>query len=188
MIIDGHVKFRFVQRIMGIVNENEINKFIANNEFEVIYRINEFINNAEVLIEGYAPSRKDTLDYYINNETLIVMKPNKAEIVTLFDITLDADSKQNTEKIKQYVKTIRKNNHLINELKIKQKKQDSISKHYEFMIEYLTGTIGEDVMSKIKMDKDHSVSVCIDYAAQCKALRMENRELMSQMFIKLDLK
>jgi hypothetical protein len=56
MIIDGHVKYRFVQRIMGMKDNREINKFIVNNEFEVHYRIVEFVNNAELLIENYAPS------------------------------------------------------------------------------------------------------------------------------------
>jgi hypothetical protein len=29
MIIDGHVKYRFVQRIMGIKDNREINQFIT---------------------------------------------------------------------------------------------------------------------------------------------------------------
>jgi hypothetical protein len=187
MIIDGHVKYRFVQRIMGIKDNREINRFIANNEFEVHYRIVEFVNSAELLIENYAPTRKDTLDYYINNETLIVMKPSKKELVTLFDITLDTDSKQNTEKIRQYVKTIRKNNIKIKEINIRQKKHDSVSKHLEYMINYLDGDIDSYKMSVIENDLQASIDKCKDYAAHAKSLRMENRELMSEMFIKLEI-
>lgn len=186
MLIDGHVKFRFVQRIMGIENESEANKFIANNEFEVHYRIVEFVNNAELLIENYAPSRKDTLDYYINNETLIIMKPNKKELVTLFDITLDSDSKQNTEKIRKYVKTIKRNNSEIKAINIKQVKQDVISKHLEYMINYLADDIDNYRMENIESDLQRSINICKEYAAQAKVLRMENRELMSEMFKKLD--
>jgi hypothetical protein len=38
------------------------------------------------------------------------MKPKGKELVTLFDITLDAENKTNSMKIKQYVKSIRNNN------------------------------------------------------------------------------
>jgi hypothetical protein len=192
MLIDGHVKFRFVQRIMGTNNEREANKFIANNEYEVIHRIVEFVNESELLIENYAPARRDTLDYYVNNETLIIIKPNKnpnkMELVTLFDITLDSDSKQNTEKIKQYVKTIKRNNNEIKTINIKQGKQDVISKHMEYMINYLACDVDTHIMENIEADKQRSINICKEYAAQAKALRMANRELMSEMFIKLDIK
>lgn len=186
MIIDGHVKFRFVQRIMGIKDEWEVNRFIANNEYEVIYKILEFVNHAELLIENYAPARRDTLDYYINNETLIVMKSDKRELVTLFDITLDTNNKENTEKIKQYVKTIKKNNGQIKAFKERQKKPNQIAKHYEFMIDYLGGGIDELLIKRIQLDAQESINICKELATQEKELRLENRELMSEMFKKLD--
>lgn len=185
MIIDGHVKYRFVQRILGIKDEKETNRFIANNEFEVHYRIVEFVNKATLLIENYAPARRDTLDYYINNETLIIMKPNKKELVTLFDITLDSNSKQNSDKIKQYVTTIKRNNNEIKVIKSKLNKQNAITDHLEYMIDYLKGNIDELVMESIKSDKQCSIDICKDYAAHEKVMRMENRELMSEMFKKL---
>jgi hypothetical protein len=192
MIIDGHVKFRFVQRIMGINNEGEVNKFIANNEYEVIHRIVEFVNEAELLIENYAPARRDTLDYYVNNETLIIIKPNKnpnkMELVTLFDITLDTNSRKNSDKIKQYVKTIKRNNNERKFIQSKFKKQNTTSDHLKYMINYLDGKIDESLMKDIKVDYEKSISICKELAAQEKVLRLENRELMSEMFIKLDIK
>jgi hypothetical protein len=183
MIIDGHVKYRFVQRIMGIKDNREINKFIIDNEFEANYRIVEFVNNAELLIENYAPSRKDTLDYYINDETLIVMKSKGKELVTLFDITLDAED--NSKKIKQYVKTIRSNNDKVKYLKLQLKKQNLITDHLEYMLKYLGDDVEGCVIDRIKLDREVSIGLCKELAAQEKELRMENRELMSQMFIKL---
>jgi hypothetical protein len=188
MIIDGHVKYRFVQRIMGIKDNREINIFITNNEFEVHYRIVEFVNNAELLIENYAPSRKDTLDYYINGETLIVMKPKGKELVTLFDITLDAENKTNSMKIKQYVKSIRNNNSKIKGLKIKLKKQNLNTDHLEYMIKYLNTDVDDSIIYNINYDMAHSINKCKDLAANEKSLRDQNRELMSEMFIKLDMK
>lgn len=188
MILDGHVKFRFVQRIMGIEDEREVNKFIANNEYEVTHRIKDFLEESELLMENYAPGKKDTLNFYINGEVLIIFEPNKKELRTMYFITLDSDPKKNSQKIKQYFKSIRKNNNKIKELKIKQDKQNKISKHLEFMIEYLGEEINDTLMNKIEKEKDESIAICKELAAQEKVLRHENRDLISEMFIKLPVK
>jgi activator of 2-hydroxyglutaryl-CoA dehydratase len=188
MIIDGHVKYRFVQRIMGMKDNKEINTFIVNNEFEVHYRIVEFVNSAELLIENYAPTRKDTLDYYINGEVLIIFNPRNKEIHTLYHITLDSENVINTKKIKQYVKTIKMNNSKVKHLKLQLKKQNLNTDHLEYMLKYLGEDVGSSVIEKVIMDRERSIGVCKELAAQEKTLRMENRELMSEMFIKLDMK
>jgi hypothetical protein len=187
VIIDGHVKYRFVQRIMGLKDTREINKFIVNNEFEVHYRIVEFFNNAELLIENYAPTRKDTLDYYINGEVLIIFNPRIKEMHTLYHITLDSEDTANSKKIKQYVKTIRTNNSKIKALNIKLKKQNLNTDHLEYMLKYLDKDVDDSIIYNINYDMAHSINKCKDLAAQVKTLRMENRELMSEMFIKLDM-
>jgi hypothetical protein len=188
MIIDGHVKFRFVQRIMEIKNEKEANKFIANNEYEVIHRIVEYVNQSELLINNYAPTRKETMDYYINGEVLIIIRPSNKEIETLYHITLDTDDRTNTEKIKQYVKKIRKNNYRVKELKIKQKKQNKVSDHLEYMLKYLGKDVDDSIVYNINYDFAHSINKCKDLAANENLLRDENRGLMSELFIKLDKK
>lgn len=143
MKIDKHVMYRFVQRIMGIKGDKEIQQYISKNRYEVVYKLLEFVNEAELLIENFAPGRKDALDYYINGETLIVMKPKKSEVVTLYDVTLDTEDRENTLKIKQYVKSIRKNNSRIRHLRIQQKKQNPITDHLEYMLKYLDGELNE---------------------------------------------
>jgi hypothetical protein len=188
VLIDGHVKFRFVQRIMGIKDVKEINRFISNNEYEVNHRIFEFVNQSELLISNYAPTRKETLDYFVNGEVLIVMRPNKREIETLYYITLDTEDQKNSIKIKEYVKKIRKNNNLIKQLKVKQKKQNLVTDHLEYMIEYMGKDVDDSIIYNIKYDMAHSINVCKDLATQEKAIRDENRELMSEMFVKLDKK
>ncbi|WP_101579901.1 hypothetical protein [Bacillus sp. T33-2] len=186
MEIRDHAKLRFVQRVMGKVNVQEAKTYIRKNEFEVVYKLLEFISQSELLFKGYAPARRDTLDYYVNNETLIIMKPNKKELVTLFDITLDSEDRQNSEKIKQYVKKIKKNNYQVQIINGKQAKQDQITHHLEYMINYLDGDIDNSKMESIREDRQRSIDICKDLAAQAKTLRMENRELMSEMFKKID--
>ncbi|MGD6876896.1 hypothetical protein [Bacillus infantis] len=186
MEINFHVKLRFVQRIIGIEDVNAAKKFIEQNEYEVVYKILEFINEAQLLHENYAPARKDTLDYYINGETLLVLQPKKKGLVTLFDVTLDADDKTNSDKIRQYIKAIKQNNNAITKINVKQKKQDIISHHLEYMLKYLGENVSEEVKTKIYEDRQKSIDICKEYAANAKEYRMENRELMSEMFKKLE--
>jgi hypothetical protein len=188
MIIYGHVKYRFVQRIMGMKDNKEINRFISDNEFEVHYRIVEFVNSGELLIENYAPSRKDTLDYYINGEVLIIINPRNKEIHTLYHITLDSENVINTKKIKQYVKTIKMNNSKVKHLKLQLKKQNLNTDHLEYMLKYLGEDVDDSIIYNINYDMAHSINKCKDLAANEKSLRDQNRELMSEMFIKLDMK
>jgi hypothetical protein len=56
------------------------------------------------------------------------------------------------------------------------------------MIKYLDKDVDKFIIYNINYDMAHSINKCKDIAAQEKALRMENRELMSEMFIKLDIK
>lgn len=62
MKIDNHVMYRFVQRVIGVSDDSKIQKYINDNYYEVVYRILEFINESILLIENYAPSRRDILD------------------------------------------------------------------------------------------------------------------------------
>lgn len=183
MEIRDHAKERYVQRVMGISNIKESKRIAKENNFEVSYRILELINGATVVFEGYAPTRKETFDYYINKEILIVLKPFKKEVVTLFNVTLDHENHVNNKKIKEYVKQISKNNHMVRQLGLKQAKQDTITHHLEYMINRLRGEID---VNKFEIERDESIQICKDIAAQTKVFRLENREMMSEMFKKLE--
>jgi hypothetical protein len=104
----------------------------------------------------------------------------------LYHVTLDSEDTANSKKIKQYVKTIRGNNSKIKGLNIKLKKQNLNTDHLEYMVKYLDKDVDDSIIYNITYDMAHSINRCKDLAAQVKALRMENRELMSEMFIKLD--
>lgn len=185
MKIGRHSMYRFVQRILGIEGDKEIQKYLNNNYNEVFIQLVQFVNEAALVIENYAPGRRDTLNYYINGDTLILTKPKKTELMTLYDITLDSESEVNSKKIRQYVKQIRTNNQKIKTINIKQAKQDAITKHLEYMVEYLGDDFPVNRREQLEKDIQESINICKDYAAEAKQLRMDYREMMSEMFIKL---
>jgi hypothetical protein len=185
MEIRDHAKERYVQRVMGIKDIKEARKYVKENEFEVCYRLLEFINKSSVLYKSYAPTRKETFDYYINGEVLIVMGKEKSEVITLYHVTLDSRNKINTMKIKKYIGKIRNNNNIINTLKGRQERQDKLSEHLEYMIDRLDGVIE---VIEFEREMKESIEKCKELATQTKQIRMENRKMMSEMFAKIDMK
>lgn len=180
-----HPLFRYVQRVMGI--NDGAKAYVDSKRYEVAYNLLQLINESDILMKGYAPARRDTLDYYIKDNILIVMKPDKREVVTLFNVTLSSKIKENNAKIKKYVSTIKKNNAHIQLINGKQAKQDQITHHLIFSIERFKGKISEELISELQREKEESINICKEYAAQAKQLRLENRELMSEMFKKIDM-
>jgi signal recognition particle GTPase len=183
MEIGSHVMQRYVERVLGI---DKSKLYAQTHMYEVIYNILKLFNESTLLINNYAPTKKDTFDYYINDQLLIVVDPRKKEIKTLYYVTLKVDSKENHEKVRQYVKLIKTNNNEIKKLKIAQNKQNPISKHLEFMLDRLMDEdIPNELMDRIYSEKEESIQTCKDYAATENRLRSENRDLMTEMFKKL---
>jgi alpha-amylase/alpha-mannosidase (GH57 family) len=187
MEIRDHAKLRYVQRVLGIGNVKEARKYIKENEFEVAYRILEFINDSSLFYKSFAPSRGETFDYYINGEVLIVMGREKSVVITLYHVTLDSKSKINSKKIREYIKQITKNNHLVKTLRIQHERQDKITSHLEYMIDRLRGEIDESKMVAFEIERNESIEKCKELIAQNKGLRVENREMMAEMFTKIDI-
>lgn len=178
--ISEHAMERYVQRVLGIKEKTKT--FLQDNQFEVAYRIQELLHSAEVLFKNFAPSKKETLDYYINEELLLVINTNKNELTTLFYVTLEADDSTNTKMVKEYVKQIKKNNSLSKHLEIKIRKQGKESDHLEYMIERLEGRID---LKEFVEDFAYSINTCKNYALDSKKLKDENRNMMKQIFKKL---
>jgi hypothetical protein len=180
--IREHAKLRYVQRVMGIHDYREAQEFIKKNEYLVSYKVLEFYNDAKLLYKSYAPTRKETLDYYTNKDFMIVVHPKGNEIVTLYNMTLQTEDDINQKLIKEYVNKITKNNKEINKIETIKKKQDKISCHLEYMIGRLKGTLD---VSEYQVEFAQSIDKCKEYAAEQKKLRMENREMMTQLFRKI---
>lgn len=180
MKLSEHAKLRYVQRVIGIEDINEAKQYLNNNEYFISYKLLEFYNSSKPLYKNYAPTRKETLDYFIKDDYLIVVN-KKTEIVTLYNMTLETEDDINQKLIKSYVKTIKNNNYRINQIEIVKRKQDQESKHLEYLIDRLKNEID---IYKYELEFEISKEKCIKYAAEQKELRMENRKLMTELFIK----
>lgn len=190
MEISRHAMLRYVQRVRGIKDGNKASEYLKENKFEVAYRILELFNSATVLHKNYTPTRKDPFDYFINNELLMVVNTKENELTTLYYVTLDIEDEINSSKVREYVKVVKKNIGIITALETKRKKQDKSSDNLEYMIKKLRGRISddlisEDLISEFEVEFAESINICKGYVAESKKLRLENRDMMTQIFKKI---
>jgi hypothetical protein len=186
MEISRHAMLRYVQRVRGIKDGNKASEYLKENKFEVAYRILELLNSATVLYKNYTPTRKEPFDYFINDELLMVVNTKENELTTLYYVTLDIEDEVNSSKVREYVKVVKKNIGIITTLEIKRKKQDKVSVNLEYMIKKLRGRISDDLISEFEVEFAESINICKGYAADSKKLRLENRDMMTQIFKKIN--
>lgn len=186
MEIGEHVRQRYAKRILGIKNGVEAKIHAETHKYEAIYNILKLFNESILLIKNYAPTRKESRDYYINGELMLIVNSAKNELDTLYYVTLDEDREVNKQKVNQYVKEIRNNNKKVKEINLQQAKQDEITHHIEYTLKRLSKEkVSDSLMGKLQTEREASIQICKECAATAKSLRTENRELMTEMFRKI---
>lgn len=177
MNIREHAKPRFVQRVLGIEGYAEANMYAQKNGKEVSKKILDFFNKSKVLHLHYAPTRKESMSYYINEDFIIIVKDRTNEIDTIYRITLLKDRDENLALVQRYRERIQANLNKVKRIEIVKQEQDKRSLELEIDKDYST-----DSLAKFY----ESIQLCKSYAEQQKRLRTENRELMTRLFRKLD--
>jgi hypothetical protein len=178
MNIREHAKPRYVQRVMGMSDHEVANKYAQKNNKVVSEKILEFFNDSEILHRHYAPTRKESMSYYINGDFMIIVKDKTNEIDTMYRITLLPDPEENKMLIQKYKYKIQSNLAKVQEIEEVKHIQDKESKRLE---EELYNSEDE----KLRKQFLESIEKCKQYAAEQKELRMENRELMTRLFRKI---
>lgn len=184
LIINDHARQRYVKRVMGIENGIQAKDYANANKYEVTYKILELMNNSILLHDNYSPTRRETLDYYINGELLIKFNPKNNELESMYYISIDKDKQTNSKLIKSYVKKININRQTIRSLVLKREKQDEVSLHIQFMLKRLEGKIEQSLYDQLQSEFAESINLCKGYASEEKRLRTENREVMTILFKK----
>lgn len=178
MEISEHAIQRYVKRVMGINDGNKAKEYACHHRYEVAYKILDLFNKSSVLHINYAPTRGETLDYYINGEILLVVNTKNNELSTMYQVALGND------KLKFFVDKIKKNNSLIKAINLQKEKQDEISDHLKYMINRLQGKVENALIESFQKEYEESVAKCKEYAAETKRLRLENRDMMTDIFRK----
>lgn len=107
--ISKHAKERYALRILGKDDNNEIQRFIVNNEDKIKNDINKLIEYGEKIFTG-KQSQKDgkgkVLDVYTKDLWVVLVDSQDSVVVTLYKIDLGLGDDFNTEYVKKYIDKI----------------------------------------------------------------------------------
>jgi hypothetical protein len=177
LIFTDHILLRFVQRVIGIPEKQQALKFIEQNKYEVYYKLLKLINESELLHENFSPTGSGkTYNYRLIGDTLIVISSNGHVAVTLYDIAIDLNEKENSETIRDYTKKIKQN---YGESQRRDAKRDKINKEsqkLEFLVDYT-----EKELDKLKEQLEEQIMIGRENYQEAKRLKHENRELMTKI-------
>ena len=107
--ISKHAKERYALRILNKEDNNEIQKFIVENEEKIQTDINKLVEYGEKIFTG-KQSQKDgkgkVLDVYIKDLWVVLVDGQSNIVVTLYKIDLGLGDDFNIEYVKKYIDKI----------------------------------------------------------------------------------
>lgn len=107
--ISTHAKNRYAERILGKDDNNEIQRFIVENEEKIKTDINKLIEYGEKIFTG-KQSQKDgkgkVLDVYIKDLWVVLVDNQDNVAVTIYKIDLGLGNDFNIEYVKKYIDKI----------------------------------------------------------------------------------
>lgn len=107
--ISTHAKNRYAERLLTKDDNNEIQRFIVENEEKIKTDINKMIEYGERIFTG-KQSQKDgkgkVLDVYIKDTWVILVDSQNSVVVTIYKIDLGLGDDFNTEYVKKYIEKI----------------------------------------------------------------------------------
>ena len=133
-ILTKHVKKRYVQRIVGKEDQNEILRYLNLYDEKITTDILKMLQYAELIYSGksFTEYNKTETDVYLNGTWIIIVGHNTQSIITLYKIDLGVGEDFN----KEYVKKLREEYEEIKQIIDKDKEEiestnEEMTKHIE---------------------------------------------------------
>lgn len=141
--ISKHSKERYVERIIGKTDNNEIQKFIVEHEDKILTDINKFIEYGEIIYSGkqtQKDGKTNIIDVYLK-DTWVVLVDNKIKnVITLYRIDLGCDEEFNHQYISKMLERLNENKEKLTKVKEEVEKETAM---YRDMINDATEQIKE---------------------------------------------
>jgi len=97
--VSQHAKSRWVERMNGITDTNEIKRYLVDNSGKVVKDIKKSFENADFVFRGQLGKNHTTSDYYLLNDLVFVEE--KMTIITLFKVDFGIEYEDLNETIKR---------------------------------------------------------------------------------------
>lgn len=141
--ITEHAKQRYATRILGKENQNEVTRFVTENENKIKTDINKMITYGQKIYSG-KQSQKDgkgkVLDVYLKDTWVVLVDNSANNVVTLYRIDLSCGDDFNLQYIEKMLDKLNQNKDTYESIKQEVSEEQKI---YQGMIEDAQAQINE---------------------------------------------
>lgn len=99
--ISSHAKQRYVERIMSKSDNNEIQRYIAENEEKITEYINKLIQYGDLIYSGktHKDSKGNVIDVFLKNCWCVLVDSKNQNVITVYKIDLGCGDEFNQQYI-----------------------------------------------------------------------------------------
>lgn len=119
--ITKHAQTRYAERIMNKDDNNDINRFIIENEEKIKTDITKMITYGEKIYTGKSASKDgkaSILDVYLKDHWIVLVDSKSNNVVTIFRIDLGCGDEFNTTYISKMLEKLIKNRQTLENIKM----------------------------------------------------------------------
>ena len=119
--ITKHAMQRYTERIMNKEDNNDINRFIVENEDKIKTDISKMITYGNLIYTGKSASKdgkSSMLDVYLKDHWIILVDNKSHNVVTLYRIDLGCGDEFNTTYISKMLEKLNKNKETLENVKM----------------------------------------------------------------------
>jgi hypothetical protein len=156
--ISKHCKERYTQRLLNKEDNNEIQRFIVENEEKIKTDINKMIEYGNCIFTGKQftkDGRGNIVNVFIKDTWIVLADPKTHNVITIFKIDLGCGDDFNNQYISKMMEKIEEKQHVLLGVQLE---VDEESKMYAEMIEGYEVQINE-----FKANIKNLESLCSDY-------------------------
>lgn len=114
MNIKNHFKERYVQRINGLTDKQEIKQYITMNDAQITENITKMFEHAKFLYRGQVGKNNTTCNFYIA-DNLILVADSHVNLMTLYRVDFNFPNEINRQVTKGLLEEINKLQELLEE-------------------------------------------------------------------------
>ena len=130
--ISTHAKQRYVERLIGKDNKNDVSRFIVENEEKIKTDINKMIKYGSLLYIG-KQSQKDgkgkVLNVYLKDTYVVLVDTSSNIVITLYKISLGLDEEFNKVYISKMVEKLNERKKALEDVQLQVQNESNMYKN-----------------------------------------------------------
>lgn len=168
--VSAHAKLRYVQRIIGIKEENEAKQYLAMHENMVVEKILKMFEFATFVYQGQIGPDKSrpTAKFFLRDDTVIITDTGNSKIITLYKVNFGLPERTTRVVIKDLMEDLKSLQEQLESAKVESYMASDSAK---FQIDSYTTSIA-NLEQQLKLMKE------LKSAAEAELLNLNHRPMI----------